>query len=136
MELPIRPKLNTQLDAVLYYMQIMDIDMLGTLLDRQAQYQDMDKDIFLSRLDVVFQTFKDQGAVYLTKHKGKCTGCSPFGIGYLFKGNVGQRHIAFIFVIDQEKNISDFYECSEFTKGQELDLDNRIVLDNDKDLGN
>ena len=64
--------LATQLDAVLYFMQRLDTDMLKLILEGYFTYQDYDKKTFLRKLSYVFDEFHDKGNTYLNIFEGKC----------------------------------------------------------------
>jgi hypothetical protein len=57
--------LASQLDAVLYFMQRMDEDMLKLILEDCYTYQDYDKRTFLKKLSNAFDEFHDKGDTYL-----------------------------------------------------------------------
>ena len=47
-------KLKTQAQAVVHFIEQLDIEMVDTLLDDTLEYQDMEKNIFINKLGDAF----------------------------------------------------------------------------------
>jgi len=108
--------LNTQLDAVLYFMQHLDSGMLKLILEDHFTYQDYDKVTFLKKLSYVFDEFRDIGNTYLNVFEGKCNSnaCGNLNcIGFSFVGNKTNHFMDLIFQTKENK-VSDIYECYDF----------------------
>jgi len=105
--------LATQLDAVLYFMQRMDENMLKLILEDCYTYQDYDKKTFLRSLLDAFEEFQEYGNTYLNVFEGKCNSCVSKKMncqGYSFLGNQTNHYMDLIFEITDDK-VSDIYEC-------------------------
>lgn len=107
--------LQTQAEAVLYFFQRMDIDMLKLLLDNENTYQDFKKKDFLNKLDLAFDNLLQVGNTYLNTYEGICNSetCNFKCKGYSFVGNVTNDYMDFIFDI-RDNRVFDMYECSQF----------------------
>ena len=108
--------LATQLDAVLYFMQRLDSDMLKLILEDYFTYQDYDKKTFLRKLSYVFDEFHDKGNTYLNVFEGKCNSsvCTNLNCkGFSFVGNKTNHYMDLI-IQTKESKVSDIYECYDF----------------------
>lgn len=125
-----RPQLNTQLDAVVFFISKMDADMVSTLLDGAYTYQDYSKSSFIKKLDELFFKFSQSGDFHLLMERGECYGCSCGSKGYSFIGNKSKSYIDFIFITNDENQVIDIYECDEFNnKSTKHRKKKRLFLD-------
>jgi len=124
-------QLKTQLDAVLYFIQQLDIDMVNEILDDERTYQDFPKALFIHKLGVVFDEFKAAGNESLSMTYGMCDSikCSYGNPGYLFVGPHSQHYMELLFV-SEDGQVSDIYECGHFKAmksrknlGKRIDID-------------
>ena len=107
------PPLRTKANAVRYFIQTMDIEMLYFILDDEIAYQDFSKNEFLLKLEHVFEDLKTHGDTFLNAIEGRCGQCSKDKTGFLFVGNNSRRYMNLLF--DQSNGeIKDLYECSSF----------------------
>lgn len=124
-------KLETQAEAVIYYIQEMDIDMLDLILDKEKEYQDVSKDVFIQNLNTTFDVFRFNNNDKLIKHKGFCNSdkcANSCKNGYAFAGNHSKHILNIIFEV---KNgiIQDMYECFDFKIfNRELNMENYTQL--------
>jgi hypothetical protein len=93
-----KKKLTTQEDAVVYFIEQLDIDMVNTLLDNNRTYQDFSKDVFIQKLDEAFDVFLKSGDTCLTRSPGQChhRDCNLACRGYSFTGNSSKKHLDLI----------------------------------------
>jgi hypothetical protein len=121
--------INNQEEAIKYFITQMDIEMIEAFLDAKKTYQDMQKDKFLSKLERVFQIFKESGDSALIPYQGRCNNCFKDKIGFTFVGNYSFNYISII--VDSEKGtINDMFECSDFiNKDQSLILNKKLYID-------
>ncbi len=121
--------INNQEEAIKYFITQMDIEMIEAFLDAKKTYQDMQKDKFLSKLERVFQIFKESGDSALIPYQGRCNNCFKDKIGFTFVGNYSFNYISII--VDAEKgSINDMFECSDFiNKDQSLLLNKKLYID-------
>ena len=123
------PPLRTKANAVRYFIQTMDIEMLYFILDDEITYQDFSKNEFLLKLEHVFEDLKTHGDTFLNAIEGRCGQCSKDKTGFLFVGNNSRRYMNLLF--DQSNGeIKDLYECSSFRTS--FDSDNfteRLFID-------
>jgi len=108
-------KLKTQADAVLYFLQRMDIEMVSDILDDDRTYQDFKKYIFIHKLGNALDEFIAAGDTFLNCYSGFCNAeiCNYKCPGFSFIGNNSKNYFDLIIDI-KEGVVHDIYECSEF----------------------
>ena len=107
--------LQTQLDAVLYFLQRLDSSMLKSILDDSYTYQNFEKPLFIKKLDAALNEFIEAGDTYLNRYKGSCNSksCNYKCNGYSFVGNNSANY--FDLIIDVKDGVvNDIYECFSF----------------------
>lgn len=107
--------IKTQAQAVVYFIQQLDIDMVDTLLDDTREYQDMKKEIFINKLGHAMNEFIESGDTYLNISHGFCDSviCNYKCKGISFVGNLSGNFIDLIIEI-VGGCVFDIYECSHF----------------------
>jgi hypothetical protein len=124
-------KERTQADEVLYFIQILDLQLVDLLLDSNRTYQGYKKLSFINRLGLAFDEFEASGDTFLTKVPGQCSAeeCNYKCKGFSFIGNNSGNY--FDLIIDvQEGYVQDIYECSLFQcVDQEIQKNERIKID-------
>ena len=81
----------------------MNIPILNLLLDDHKTYADTTKEIFINKLENIFEDFKHSGDTELLIENGSCGSmqCSNCGAkGYRFVGNYSKDYFDFIFEMD------------------------------------
>ena len=121
--------IKDQASAIRHFIEQMDIDMIEAFLDSDKTYQDMEKAKFLSKLERVFNKFKESGDTNLIACLGRCNNCYKDKLGYTFIGNYSFNYISII--VDTENGtINDMFECSDFlNKDQSLILNKKLYID-------
>ncbi len=121
--------IKTQSEAIKYFIEQMDMEMITAFLDSNKTYQDMNKDKFLAKLNHVFEKFKNSGDSYLISYPGKCNSCYLDKTGFTYIGNYSFNYISII--IDIENGlITDMFECSNFiNKNQTMLLNKKLYID-------
>ena len=107
--------LKSQSDAVIHFINNLDIDMIDTLLDEKNTYQDFKKKIFIQKLGVAFDEFINAGDTQLMINNGFCSQfiCNNQCSGYRFSSK--ESGLYFDLIIDIENGVvKDIYECSSF----------------------
>lgn len=123
-------EIKTQLDAVLYFVSKMDVDMVSTLLEDERSYQDLAKGLFIRKLGDLFHEFRQLGDFTLLVDRGECYGCSCGVSGFTFVGNKSRAYIDMVFIVDEAGQILDIYECGEFfNKRSKVKKKHRLYLD-------
>lgn len=107
--------LETQEDAVLYFLQRLDCAMVSDVLDDGRTYQNFTKPLFIKKLDVALDAFIAAGDTYLNRYKGTCNSqkCNFNCAGYSFVGNTSGNYFDLIIDI-RDGIVQDIYECSDF----------------------
>lgn len=107
--------LQTQEDAVLYFLQRLDSAMVSSVLDDGRTYQDLVKPIFIKKLDAALDTFIAAGDTYLNRYQGTCNSqqCNFNCAGYSFVGNKSGNYFDLIFEV-KDGVVYDVYECTDF----------------------
>ena len=125
--------LQTQADAVLYFLQRLDIEMLDMILEDNRTYQNFDKPLFIEKLGNAFDKFIEKGNTYLNRHEGFCNAesCNFKCKGFSFIGNESGH--CFDLIIDSKDGVvHDIYECIRFENyNQNLERSYRITIDED-----
>ena len=101
-------------ETIISYFEKMDINMLELLLDDSKTYQDATKEMFLKKLELLFNDLKNNNDSFLTAYKGKCVSekCMNSGCkGYSFVGNNSGKHLDLIFE-EYKSEFFDIYHCS------------------------
>lgn len=65
-------KPSTQLEAFLFYMEKMDVEMIDLILDDDKTYEDVSKSDFISMLDMAISYIKVNGGEQLVAYAGFC----------------------------------------------------------------
>jgi hypothetical protein len=123
--------LQTQIDAVLYFLQRLDINMLKLVLDDSFTYQNFEKPLFIKKLDAALNDFIEAGDTYLNRYKGFCNAesCNYKCKGYSFVGN--KSHNYFDLIIDVKDGVvNDIYECYSFkSENERIHKNENITVD-------
>jgi hypothetical protein len=108
--------LQTNADAVFYFLERLDSNMLNLILDKNLPYQDYEKKVFVKKLSYAFDELLSRGNTYLNRFEGKCTSniCTNVNCqGFSFVGNSSQDYMDLILEIKNNK-VTDIFECSTF----------------------
>lgn len=107
--------LKTQVEAILYFLQRLDIDMISSVLEDTRTYQDFAKPLFIKKLDNALDKFIEAGDTYLNRYKGSCDSksCNYKCKGYSFIGNNSGNYFDLIIEVKDEL-VNDIYECLSF----------------------
>jgi hypothetical protein len=128
-------ELNTHLGCVLYHLQRFDIQMVSDLLQDDITYMEYSKNVFVEKLSIALQEFRQHGDLYLERISDYCDSnmCNHKKVCYTFIGNKSKLYMALIFVLENGL-IADIYECTKFkTNRKYLNLQFKIIVD-DKNL--
>lgn len=123
--------IKTQSDAVLHFLQHLDIEMIDSVLEPNRTYQDFEKNTFVQKLGYALDEFIQSGDTYLNRFPGQCNSeiCNFKCKGFSFIGNNSGNYFDLIIDI-KEGVIKDIYECSLFKCFNQLVSKNkRIVID-------
>lgn len=122
-------KISNQTDAIVHFIQTMDIEMINAFLDDSLTYQDFEKYLFVSKLQEAFEIFKSSGDTKLNCHHGVCEGCNEGCNGFSFIGNLSNDYLDMV-VETADGKIKDLYECSSFRNTDTTLIKNeRIYID-------
>lgn len=108
--------LKTNADAVFYFLERLDSNMLNLILDKNLPYQDYEKKVFVKKLSYAFDELLSRGNTYLNRFEGNCTSnvCTNVHCqGFSFVGNSSQDYMDLILEIKNNK-VTDIFECSKF----------------------
>jgi hypothetical protein len=107
--------LKTQADAILYFLQRLDIEMIDMILDENRTYQDFEKSLFIKKLGYALDKFSQKGNTYLNRDEGYCNSesCNFKCKGFSFIGNKSGHY--FDLIVDvKDGAVLDIYECNSF----------------------
>lgn len=124
--------IKTQADAVLHFLQQLDIEMLDSILEENRTYQDFEKYVFLEKLEYTFAEFIQDGDTFLNRYPGFCDSknCNYKCKGFTFIGNNSSNYIDLIVDI-KDGVVVDIYECTLFKSINEtVSKNRRIEIDN------
>ena len=120
--------IKTQSEAIQHFIKKMDIEMVDAFLDNDKSYQDLEKYLFISKLQIAFEKFAELGDTHLIAVEGSCNSCDKSKTGFTFIGNNSNNYMNIIFDTVDGK-INDLYECSSFkNKEPNLNLKERIHI--------
>ena len=131
MENQLTDRLKNQADAVIYFFQRLDIDMISDILEDNRTYQEFEKSLFVHKLGNAFDEFIKAGDTFLLCHSGYCNSklCNYKCKGYSFTGNNSGNYLNMIIEI-KDGIVEDMYECSEFKiQAKGIKKNQRIVID-------
>jgi hypothetical protein len=114
---------HNYIQSILSYFSSLDIDNLRLYLKDEYSYQDTTKEIFLSRVNAIFEAHKDSGDTELIIYKGECGGkqCENCGKkGFRFVGNRSGNYMDLLFETEGD-NIKDIYYCVQFKTDVEIE---------------
>ena len=123
--------LKTQTDAVLYFLQRLDIDMVSSILEDNRTYQNFAKPLFIKKLEDALDEFIEAGDTYLNRYDGVCNSktCNFNCKGFSFVGNKSEDYLDLI-IDTQDGVVLDIYECFSFKcENQEIKKNEYIGLD-------
>ena len=124
--------LQTNADAVFYFLERLDSNMLNLILDKNLPYQDYEKKVFVKKLSYAFDELLSRGNTYLNRFEGNCTSnvCTNVNCqGFSFVGNSSQDYMDLILEIKNNK-VTDIYECSKFVNSEtDLIKNEKICID-------
>lgn len=124
------------LQNILCFFCIMDIDLLRYHLKDKYTYQEATKEVFLDKIEAIFEKHRAAGDTELLLYPGACAGetCSNCGNrGYRFVGNHSNNYLDLLFETKGD-DITDLYSCSQFRSDIEIaDLNDRSSIDIDLD---
>jgi hypothetical protein len=124
--------LQTQVDAVLYFLERLDSDMLELILEEQKVSKEFDKKAFINDIADAFDDLSKKGNTFLNRYEGKCISgvCSKTDcIGFSFVGNKTNDFIDLIIEVKNDK-VLDIYECSQFENENKAFFKNqKIIID-------
>ena len=125
-------KLSTQADAILFYFEKLDIEMVDDLLDSDRTYSDLEKPVFVHKLGIAFDKLIEAGDSNLIRRKGVCTGkgCDNIGCpGYTFLGEKSGLFLDLV-IIERDGIIEDIFDCAELdSEVPNKRYENRVRVD-------
>ena len=123
--------IKTQSDAVLHFLQHLDIEMIDSVLEPNRTYQDFEKNSFVQKLGYALDEFIQSGDTYLNSFPGQCNSeiCNYKCKGFTFIGNNSGNYFDLIVDI-KEGVVMDIYECTHFFTFESLKTINKRILIN------
>lgn len=121
-------EIKTQADAVLHFIQKLDIEMLDMVLEPDRIYQKFEKPHFVKLLGDAFNEFIEAGDTYLNRFPGQCNDreCHFKWKGYTFIGNNSGNYFDLIIEIENGV-VQDIFECHTFKCYDEKFLRNNLI---------
>jgi hypothetical protein len=133
-----RGQIKTQLDAIIYFLESLDADMIGTLLGDENVYCGVDKETFVKKLNEVFRAFSCAGNTRLVTFPGasKSIGSrrnsysekESLALGYSFVGDNSSHFLDLLFV-EKEGRVHSIEDSRElYIDWPDHDEINRLVV--------
>lgn len=121
-------RINTQADAIVIFIQRLDIEMIELILDENRTYQNYKKAIFIQKLASAFNDFILAGDKFLHCYNGYCNSkfCHYKCIGFSFVGNNSGNYLDLIVNI-KDGFVYDIYECILFNCLDSLVIKNKRI---------
>jgi hypothetical protein len=127
-----KTKISCQAEAVLHFIEKLDIEMVDDLLDPERTYSDLEKPVFVHKLGNAFDKLIEKGDSYLIRKKGVCTGrgCDNIGCpGYTFLGEKSGLFLDLV-IIERDGKIEDIFDCAELdSEASNRKYENRVRVD-------
>jgi len=128
--------IKTQSDAVLHFLQHLDIEMIDSVLEPNRTYQDFEKHIFVQKLGYALDEFIQSGDTYLNRYPGQCNSeiCNFKCQGFAFIGNNSDNY--FDLIVDIKNGVvQDIYECTIFQcQNENISRKKRVGIDSTPQL--
>lgn len=124
-------RLKTQADAIVYFIQKLDAEMVNDILDDNLTYQEFSKHIFIQKLGHALDEFIRCGDEFLKIFKGSCNEetCNIGLTGFSFIGNRSKNYMDLLIEIN-EGRVLDICECNCFINEDEgIEKRKRIQID-------
>ena len=123
---------TTYLQTILHCITAMDIDGLRVFLKDEYTYQEATKEVFLDKIEAVFEKHLAASDTELLVYEGACCSetCPNCGMrGYRFVGNRSHNYIDFVFEIKGD-NLTDICSCLQFHSDANLpDLGSKSLIE-------
>lgn len=123
--------MKTYLQVILDCFSAMDIEGLRLYLNKDHYYQEATQEVFLNKLETLFDEFKASGDTELSVYRGNCGElfCNRGLIrtGYRFVGNVSGDYMDFRFITDTDDgttvtDILDIFTCGRLKTIDTIEL--------------
>lgn len=108
------------INSIWYAIMKMEIPFLKILLEKDIDYEDIGKDMFIEKLNSRFENHKTFGDSEFLLDLDYCNGCNCNKPVCKFIGNVSGKHFALFFELKNEE-ISDIYHCNSYGDKNFLD---------------
>lgn len=125
--------ITTQEEALIHFIQTMDIEMINAYLDDDLTYQDFEKYVFISKLQIAFDKFRNCGDMKLFTYAGKCNSCNKGCKGFSFVGNISNNYMDVV-IESTDGKIKDLYECADFKNDTAVFTKNKRIYINKFEL--
>lgn len=127
---------KSYIKTILQSISAMDIEILRHYLKKEYTYEEATKDVFLEKMEAIFEKHRGAGDAKLLYYPGACTSetCPNCGNrGYRFVGNQTRNYLDLLFETEGD-NITDIYSCSQFSSDEELqNLGSKSIIDVGRD---
>ena len=120
--------IRTQSDALIHFLQTINIEMIDSVLEPNRTYNDFDKQVFIQQLGVAFDELSKSGDTFLQRYPGLCNAvyCNYKSKGFTFMGNHSGNY--FDLIIDIKNGVvQDIYECAKFKCSDQKLLKNKQI---------
>lgn len=99
----------------------LNIGLLDVLLDDTPICEKLRNDLFIERMEVVFNTFKASKDTFLLQYKGNCfnTDCENKCKGYVFVGNYSKKQFH-VLCEETEEDLLSFYPKGNMLKSKDI----------------
>jgi hypothetical protein len=107
---------NRKKETIVKAISEMDIEYLERILDDKITYQDTSKEIFLFKIQKIFEEIKkSDDALFINEGKCNSDQCTNYEkCGAMFYGNKTGKYFNLIIEEDKNKNVQDLYYCHAF----------------------
>ena len=115
-------------EAIIQAVENLNSTSLINLLKEDYVYQNTSKEVFISELTKVFNTFKSKGDTYLLSYSGECVnrGCEHCGKnGYRFVGNHSHTYLDLVF-FRKGDDVVNIINCNAIETEETLSLGERL----------
>ncbi|MCE7043949.1 hypothetical protein [Dyadobacter sp. CY312] len=117
-----------QKSALIYFIEDLDIEMIGSILDPDVKCLNESKQDFLRIFANCFDLFRRKGNSLLVRTPGRCKFSANNGESFIFSGDVSKDYIE-INILTKEGRVIGIHECYCFSDDMADRSGHKVYID-------